>query len=119
MILNKHKTYNFLPGPAMLPVPVMLKAKEEFLDYQGTGMSIMEMSHRGKHFGEVIQEAESLLRELMGIPSGYSVLFLPGGATLQFSMVPLNLLSETDTADYSVTGVFAKKAFEEAARFSP
>ena len=119
MIQNKQKTYNFNAGPAMLPVPVMEKAKDEFLDYQGTGMSVMEMSHRGKHFDRIIQDAESLLRELMEIPETYSVIFFPGGATLQFSTVPLNLLSETETADYSVTGVFAKKAFEEARKFSP
>lgn len=111
--------YNFNAGPAMLPKEVMQRAREEFLNYKNTGISVMEMSHRSKEFLEIIQQAEYDLRELLDIPSHYSVLFCSGGATFQFSAVPLNLLEEGDTASYALTGVWAVKAYEEAKKFYP
>jgi phosphoserine aminotransferase len=107
-------TYNFNAGPAMLPKEVMQIAQKEFTDYQNTGMSIMEMSHRGKHFEDILNSAEKNLRELLDIPETYSIVFFPGGATLQFSAIPMNLLLEGESADYVLTGVWAKKSFEEA-----
>lgn len=114
-----HTIYNFNAGPAMLPVPVMQRAQEEFLNYQGSGMSLMEMSHRGKEFQSVLDKAEEDLRFLLNIPSGYEIGFFPGGATLQFSCVPLNLLDADETADFALTGVWSVKAFKEARKFSP
>lgn len=111
------KVINFNAGPAMLPEEVMLKAQAEFLDWHGTGMSIMELGHRGPEFQEVAQQAEADLRELMQIPSHYHVFFLPGGATAQFAMVPLNLFGEKKMADYIDTGVWSKKAIAEASRY--
>lgn len=116
---DNHTVYNFNPGPAMLPIPVMEIAQKEFRNYQNTKISIMEHSHRAPHFAEVIETAEKLFFKLLSIPENYSVLFFPGGATLQFSCVPLNLLKKGETADYALTGIFAKKAFEEALRFFP
>ncbi|HMV42451.1 MAG TPA: 3-phosphoserine/phosphohydroxythreonine transaminase [Leptospiraceae bacterium] len=110
----KNRVYNFNAGPAMLPIPVMEQAQREFLDYMGTGMSIMEMSHRGSHFEEILISAERTLRELLSIPENYSVIFYPGGATLQFSAIPLNLLKKGEAADFSLTGVWANKAEQEA-----
>ena len=107
-------TYNFNAGPAMLPKEVMEIAQKEFTNYKNTGMSIMEMSHRGKHFEDILNSAEKNLRELLDIPETYSILFFPGGATLQFSAVPMNLLLADESADYVLTGVWAKKSFEEA-----
>ncbi|WCL48437.1 3-phosphoserine/phosphohydroxythreonine transaminase [Leptospira sp. GIMC2001] len=118
MHMKTSTIYNFNAGPAMLPVAVIQKAQEEFLDYQGTGMSIMEMSHRGSVFQNVLDTAESDLRELIGIPKDYSVVFCPGGATLQFSAVALNLLNAEETASYSLTGVWSVKAFKEAKKFA-
>lgn len=111
------RVYNFSPGPSMLPLPVLEKAQKELLDYQGTGMSVMEISHRSQIFREIIEEAESLLRELMHIPQNYKVLFLQGGASTQFAMVPLNLMGNKRKADYIITGSFAKKAASEAKRY--
>jgi phosphoserine aminotransferase len=111
------RVYNFSAGPSMLPEPVLRKAAAEMLDYQGSGQSVMEMSHRSPVFEEIIQEAESLLRELLGVPESYAILFLQGGASLQFSMIPLNLLPEGKTAEYAETGHWAVKAAEEAARY--
>jgi len=111
------RVYNFSAGPSMLPESVLRRAAQEMLDYKGSGQSVMEMSHRSHWFEEIIQEAEALLRELMGIPDTYAVLFLQGGASLQFSMVPLNLLPEGGVAEYVETGHWAAKAAEEAARF--
>ena len=108
------RVYNFSPGPSMLPLPVLQKAQKEMLNYKNTGMSVMELSHRSKIFTEIIEEAEHLLRELMNIPENYKVLFLQGGASTQFAMVPLNLMSKNKKADYVVTGSFAKKAAAEA-----
>ena len=107
------RVYNFSAGPAVLPEEVLREAAEEMLDYNGTGMSVMEMSHRSKAFEEIIQNAEKDLRELMNIPDNYKVLFLQGGATQQFAMVPMNLM-KNKVADYIVTGQWAKKAAAEA-----
>ena len=111
------KIFNFSAGPAMVPEEVLLQAQAEMLDWQGTGMSIMELGHRGPEFQEVARQAEADLRELMGIPSNYQVFFLPGGATAQFAMVPLNLFGEKVTADYVDTGIWSKKAIAEANRY--
>ncbi|HEY8520991.1 MAG TPA: 3-phosphoserine/phosphohydroxythreonine transaminase [Gammaproteobacteria bacterium] len=112
------RVHNFSPGPAMLPEAVLVKAREELLDWQGTGMSVMEVSHRGKHFVEFAARAERNLRELLGVPDHYKVLFLPGGATLQFASVPLNLAPPGATVDYVITGNWGKKAADEAARYA-
>ena len=111
------RVYNFSAGPAMLPEVVLEQAREEMLDWQGTGMSVMEMSHRGKAFLSIAEQAEADLRELMGIPDNYRVLFLQGGASAQFAMVPLNLAAEGATVDYLNTGAWSKKAIAEARRF--
>lgn len=112
-----HRVYNFNPGPATLPLPVLEKAREELLDYKGTGMSVMEMSHRSKDFEEIIASAEASFLELAGLPQDdYQVLFLQGGASLQFMMIPYNFLPPDKTADYIVTGSFAEKALQEASR---
>ncbi len=109
--------YNFSAGPATLPEAVLQQAKEELVDWQGAGMSIMEMSHRGKEFMSVAEQAEKDLRELLNIPDNYKVLFLQGGASSQFSMVPINLLRGKTKADYFNTGLWSKKAIAEAKRF--
>ncbi len=109
------RIFNFSAGPAVLPTPVLEKARDELLDWHGRGMSIMEMSHRGKDFTGVIEAAEADLRTLMGIPSNYKVLFLQGGATQMFAQIPMNLLVG-GTADYVVTGSWSKKAIKEAQR---
>lgn len=111
------KVFNFSAGPAMLPEEVLLQAQAEMLDWNHTGMSIMELGHRGPEFQQVAHQAEMDLRELMNIPKGYQVFFLPGGATAQFAMVPLNLFSRTKTADYIDTGIWSKKAITEASRY--
>ena len=108
------RIYNFAAGPAVLPLPVLEKAGSELLDFQSSGMSIMEMSHRGEIFDAIIKEAEAKFRRLMGIPDDYAVLFLPGGASQQFAMVPLNLLLPGRSADYVDTGSWAWRAIEEA-----
>lgn len=108
------RVYNFSAGPAVLPEEVLKEAAAEMLDYQGTGMSVMEMSHRSKTFEGILNEAEQDLRDLMGIPDSYKVLFLQGGAHLQFAMIPMNLMKNR-SADYIVTGQWAKKAYNEAA----
>lgn len=110
------RVFNFAAGPSTLPLPVLEQAQKELLDFNGTGMSIVEMSHRGKPFMAVNDEANQLLRELMNIPEDYSVLFVQGGATQQFAAVPLNLL-KNGKADYIVTGNFASKAYEEGTKF--
>ena len=107
------RVYNFSAGPAVLPEEVLKEAADEMLDYRGTGMSVMEMSHRSKAFETIIQEAEADLRELMDIPANYKVLFLQGGASQQFAMIPMNLMKNR-VADYIVTGQWAKKAADEA-----
>jgi len=109
--------YNFSAGPAMLPRAVMTQARDELLDWHGSGMSVMEMSHRGKEFMSIATQAEADLRELMGISDDYAVLFLQGGASSQFAMVPLNLLGNKKSADYINTGAWSKKAIAEAKRY--
>lgn len=109
-----HRIFNFSAGPAILPESVLEKARGEMLSFDGSGMSILEMSHRSKLFGEVLLRAENGLRVLLNVPSNYKILFLQGGATLQFSMVPMNLLAENKTAEYIVTGFWGLKAFREA-----
>src|SRR5574340_1021704 len=104
------RLYNFGAGPAMLPQPVLEQARDELLDWHGSGMSVMEMTHRGKDFSGIIAQAEADLRELMNIHANYKVLFLQGGATMQFAQIPLNLLAGR-SADYIVTGAWSKKAF--------
>jgi len=111
------RAYNFNAGPAALPLPVLQKAQAELIDFRGAGMSIMEMSHRGKEYEAVHNEAISLLKELMGIPAGYEVLFLQGGASLQFAMVPMNFLPAGGKAGYLLTGSWAEKAYSEAKKF--
>lgn len=107
------RVYNFSAGPAVLPEEVLREAADEMLDYKGTGMSVMEMSHRSKAYEAIINEAEADLRELMNIPDNYKVLFLQGGASQQFAMIPMNLMKNR-VADYIVTGQWAKKAYQEA-----
>lgn len=111
------RVYNFSAGPSMLPEAVLSKAAEEMLDYKGSGQSVMEMSHRSSVFEEIINGCEENFRRVMGIPSNYKVLFLQGGASSQFAMVPLNLLNGSGRADYVITGQWAKKAFAEASRY--
>jgi phosphoserine aminotransferase len=111
------RVFNFSAGPAALPAEVLQQAQEEMMDWRGCGMSVMEMSHRGKEFLSIAEQAEADLRELMAIPGNYKVLFLQGGASSQFSMVPLNLLAGKGVADYLVTGSWSKKAIAEAKRF--
>ncbi len=109
--------YNFSAGPAVLPKVVLQQARDEMLDWHGSGMSVMEMSHRGKEFMSIAEKTESDLRELVGIPNNYKVLFLQGGASSQFSMVPMNLLRGKKRADYINTGQWSTKATEEANRY--
>ena len=111
------RVFNFSPGPAMLPEPVLRKAQAELLDWQGSGMSVMEVSHRGTDFIEFAARSERVLRELLGVPASYKVLFLQGGATLQFAAVPLNLAPAGSVADYVVTGNWGEKAVQEAERY--
>ena len=111
-----NRVYNFSAGPSMLPVPVLQKAQAELLDYHGSGMSVMEMSHRSKWFDEIIHNTEAGIRKVLGVPDNYKIGFFQGGATQQFAMVPLNFMT-TGTADYLVTGNFSKKAAEEGAKF--
>ncbi len=110
------RVYNFSAGPAVLPEEVLREAADEMLDYRGTGMSVMEMSHRSKAYDTIIKEAEADLRDLMKIPDNYRVLFLQGGASQQFAMIPMNLM-KNGVADYIVTGQWAKKAYQEASLY--
>ena len=110
------RVYNFSAGPAVLPEEVLKEIQEEIFDYNGSGQSVMEMSHRSKVFDDIIKEAEADLRDLMHIPDNYKVLFLQGGASLQFAMIPMNLM-KNKVADYIVTGQWAKKAYQEAAKY--
>lgn len=110
------RVYNFSAGPAVMPAPVLEKAQSEILSLNGIGMSVMEISHRSKQFAPILAAAESGLRELLNVPDNYRILFLQGGATQQFSMIPLNFLAEDETADYIITGAWGKKALKEAKR---
>lgn len=117
VILLNSRVYNFSAGPSMLPEPVLKRAADEMLNYKGSGQSVMEMSHRSKVFDDIIVRCEELLRKVLGIPSNYKVLFLQGGASSQFAMIPLNLLNGSGKADFLVTGQWANKAYKEAARY--
>lgn len=110
------RVYNFSAGPAVLPEEVLIEAANEMLDYKGTGMSVMEMSHRSKAYDEIIKDAEKDIRDLMNIPDNYKVLFLQGGASQQFAMIPMNLM-KNKVADYIITGQWAKKAYQEANKY--
>src|SRR5215475_7836711 len=111
------RVFNFSPGPAVLPLPVLEHAQRELIELPGVGMSILEISHRSKAFDAVLAEATQGLRDLLGVPEGYQILFLQGGASLQFSMLAMNLLRGSDkTADYILTGTWGKKAIDEARR---
>ena len=111
-----HRKYNFSAGPAVLPQPVLEQAQAELLSFRGTGMSIMEVSHRSRHFAPVLESAEAGLRELLNVPENFQILFMQGGASFQFSMVPINFLRACETADYVITGAWGKKALFEAKR---
>lgn len=111
------RVYNFSAGPSMLPLPVLEKVQSQLTDYNGTGMSVMEMSHRSKPYQEINDKAESLLRELLSVPENYDIIFVQGGGSTQFEAVPLNL-NIKGKADYVVTGNFAKKAFKEAGKYT-
>ena len=111
------RVYNFSAGPSCLPEEVLKECAAEMLDYNGSGQSVMEMSHRSKEYGEIIKTAEQDLREIMNIPDNYEVLFLQGGASTQFAMVPFNLMNKNHKADYIITGQWANKAYKEAARY--
>lgn len=111
------RVYNFSAGPSMLPLEVMEEAARELTNYKGCGMSVMEMSHRSPEFEAIIRDAEAGLRDLMAIPDNYKVLFLQGGASLQFSMIPMNLFRQSGKADYIITGMWAKKAAAEAKKY--
>ena len=114
--MSVHRVYNFSAGPAVLPLPVLEEAQRDLVALPGVGMSVMEISHRSKTFDEIIQSAEADMRRLGGIPDNYKIVFLQGGASLQFSMVPMNLLTPGATADYILTGDWGKKALKEAKR---
>lgn len=111
------RVYNFSAGPSMLPEAVLKQAADEMLDYQGSGQSVLEMSHRSKVFDKIIKDAEANLREIMNIPDNYKVLFLQGGGSTQFAMIPLNLMNKNKKADFVITGQWANKAYQEAARY--
>lgn len=111
------RVFNFSAGPAMLPEAVLQQVKEELLDWRGSGMSVMEMSHRDKHFMSIASEAEADLRAVLGVPENYKVLFMQGGASAQFALIPLNLLGARTSADYVVTGVWGEKAVKECRRY--
>ena len=111
------RIFNFSAGPAILPQEVLAQARDELLNWHGSGMSVMEMSHRGKEYLSIQAEAEADLRELMGIPANYKVLFLQGGASTQFAQVPMNLLRGKASADYLNTGEWSKKAIKEAKKY--
>ena len=111
------RVYNFSAGPSMLPEEVLKRAAEEMLEYGSSGQSVMEMSHRSKDYQAIIDAAEADLRDIMNIPDNYKVLFLQGGASTQFAMVPMNIMTGSGKADFIITGQWAKKAYKEAARY--
>ena len=115
--MSDNRVYNFSAGPSMLPVSALERAGAEILNYQGSGMSVMEMSHRSKVFEKIHEETKEKLCRLMNIPAGYKPLFLQTGATGQFSMIPLNLIGKTGVADYAVTGNFSNLAYKEAQKY--
>ena len=111
------RVYNFSAGPSMLPLPVLERAAAEMTDYHGSGMSVAEMSHRSPIYESIIHEAEATLRRVLSIPDNYKVLFMQGGATLQFAAVPMNLIGKTGKADYVISGQFSNKAYKEATKY--
>jgi len=115
--MNNARVYNFAAGPSVLPLSVLERAGAEITNYRGSGMSVMEMSHRSKVFMEIFQETQDKLRRLMNIPQNYRILFLQTGASGQFSAIPLNLIGATGKADYAVTGNFSSLARQEAAKY--
>src|SRR3984957_5053910 len=115
--ISRVRTYNFSPGPAVLPTEVLEQARDELLDWNGSGMSVMEVSHRGKAFLQVAADAEADLRELLAVPRNYKVLFVQGGASAQFSVVPLNLAAPKSVSDYIKTRHGSKRAIAEARRY--
>ncbi|MGD9005909.1 MAG: aminotransferase class V-fold PLP-dependent enzyme, partial [Desulfobacterales bacterium] len=114
-----NRTFNFSAGPCTLPLPALEKAQAEFVDYQGAGMSLIEMSHRGEHYDKVHYEAIGGIREVLAVPGSHEILFVQGGATLQFAMVPLNLLTDGKTAEFLNTGTWVKKAIADAEKLGP
>ena len=112
-----NRVYNFSAGPSMLPLEVLEKAQKEFVCYGNSGMSVMEMSHRSKDFEEILHHTKNTLRELMQIPDNYKVLFLQGGGSTQFAMIPMNLMNKNHKADYVKTGQWATKAIQEAQKY--
>ena len=112
--MNDQRVYNFSAGPSMLPLSALERAGSEITNYRGSGMSVMEMSHRSKVFIQIFEETQEKLRRIMNIPEGYKILFLQTGASGQFSMIPLNLIGQTGKADYAVTGNFSNLAYKEA-----
>jgi len=112
------RVFNFSAGPAVLPLPVLEQVRSELTDWQGSGMSVMEVSHRSKAFVACAEQAEADLRELLAVPAGYRVLFMQGGASLQFATIPLNLATSESTVDYINTGNWSKKALGEAKRYA-
>lgn len=114
---NNKRAHNFSAGPAVMPLPVLEQIQSELLDYDGKGMSVMEMSHRSKTFEEILQRAKANLRALLNVPDNYLILFLQGGAHMQFSMVPMNLLPPGGSADYTLTGAWAQAAIKEAGKY--
>ncbi|MCM3568266.1 3-phosphoserine/phosphohydroxythreonine transaminase [Neobacillus mesonae] len=117
MSIQVKRAYNFNAGPSALPLEVLEKAQQEFIDFRGTGMSVMELSHRSKDYDEVHNQAKASLKELLSIPDDYEILFLQGGASLQFSMIPMNFLTPDQKASYAITGSWSEKAFKEAKLF--
>ena len=115
--MSDKRVYNFSAGPSMLPLSVLERAGAEITNYQGSGMSVMEMSHRSKVFDKIFQDTQQKLRRMMNVPEGYKILFLQGGASMQFSMAPLNLIGKTGKADYAVTGNFSNLAYKEAQKY--
>src|SRR5262245_25926223 len=114
--ISTERVFNFSSGPSTLPLPVLERVQDELLSLGGSGMSVMEMSHRSDKFGEIIESARRGIRDLLGLPENYHVLFLQGGASLQFNMVPMKLLPDGGSAEYIVTGAWGAKAAEEARR---
>ena len=115
--MSDQRVYNFSAGPSMLPLSALERAGSEITNYRGSGMSVMEMSHRSKVFLQIFQETQDKLRRIMRVPEGYKILFLQTGASGQFSMIPLNLIGKTGKADYAVTGNFSNLAYKEACKF--
>ncbi len=115
--MSNERVYNFSAGPSMLPLPVLQRAGSEITNYGGTGMSVMEMSHRGKEYLAIFNATKEKFRKVLNIPEDYEILFLQGGATTQFAMVPLNLMSRTGKADYAITGNFSNNAYKEASKY--